>query len=473
MTISTENIEALKNIVGENGFHETEKDIAPHAADWRGRKNGKTPLVLFPKSTEQVSDIVRTAYENNIKLVPQGGNTGLVLGGIPSDIGDEIIINLSKMNKIIDVDAESYTLTCEAGAILQQVQEAALENNRLFPLSLAAEGSCQVGGNIATNAGGIHVLRYGNMREQLLGLEVVLPNGDVWDGLKALRKDNSGYDLKQMFIGAEGTLGVVTKATLKLVPKPTSIETAMIGVASPDDAISLLAHLRASLGDGLVAFEIFPHTGLEIVIKNIANSRNPMEKPSKWYAICELWGFEAQEKLNDRFTQTLMTSCENGLAEDVVLATSEGQRKDFWSLRENFAPALKMAGAGFAFDISVPISKISDFLSEADAAVKGHIEGIKTIPFGHAGDGNLHYNIAPPDGMSTAKLLEYREEIVRIVHDIAIKLEGSIAAEHGVGTQKAGEILRYKSKSEMALFKAVKNSLDPKGIMNPGRIISL
>ena len=473
MTISTKNIEALKNIVGKNGFHETEKDIAPHAADWRGRKSGKTPLVLFPKSTEQVSDIVRTAYENNIKLVPQGGNTGLVLGGIPSDIGDEIIINLSKMNKIIDVDAESYTLTCEAGAILQTVQEAALDNNRLFPLSLAAEGSCQIGGNIATNAGGIHVLRYGNMREQVLGLEVVLPNGDIWDGLKSLRKDNAGYDLKQMFIGSEGTLGIVTKATLKLVPKPTSIETAMLGVDKVEDAISLLAHLRATLGDGLVAFEIFPHTGLEIVIKNIPNSRNPMNQPSKWYAICELWGFETQEKLNDRFTQTLMTSCENGLAEDVVLATSEGQRKDFWNLREMFAPALKMEGAGFAFDVSIAVSQIPNFLTTANQAVDNVLKGVRVIPFGHAGDGNIHYNIAPPIGMGVEELLTYREEIVRKVHDIVHELNGSIAAEHGVGTQKAGELLRYKSKSEMAMFKALKNALDPKGLMNPGRIISL
>ena len=472
MTVLEKTIQEFKNIVGDNGYLDEAKDVKPYEDDWRGRKSGKTPLVLFPNSTEQVSKIARTANDNNVKLVPQGGNTGLVLGGIPSDDGDEVVINLSRMNKIINIDPNAYTLTCEAGAVLQSVQEAADERNRLFPLSLASEGSCQVGGNIATNAGGIHVLRYGNMREQVLGLEVVLPNGDIWNGIKALRKDNAGYDLKQMFIGSEGTLGIITKATLKLVPKPTSIETAMIGMENTESAIKLLAHLRASLGDGLVAFEIFPHTGLEIVIKNIPNSRNPMEQPSKWYAICEMWGFEQQEQLNDRFTKTLMECCEDGLADDVVLATSETQRKNFWDLRENFAPALKAEGAGFAFDISIPISEISNFLTKADNALEQHLTGIRTIAFGHAGDGNLHYNIAPPSGMTTPELLERRAEIVRIVHDITHNLSGSIAAEHGVGTQKAGELLLYKSETELAMFRALKNALDPKGLMNAGRIIA-
>jgi FAD/FMN-containing dehydrogenase len=472
MTVPTTALSALKNIVGDKGFIDDAKDMVPHTDDWRGRKSGKSPLILFPTTVQQVSDIVKISYENDIKLVPQGGNTGLVLGGIPSDDGDEVVVNLARMNKIINVDAESYTLTCEAGVILQSAQKAALENNRLFPLNIAAEGSCHIGGNIATNAGGIHVLRYGNMREQVLGLEVVLPNGEIWNGLKALRKDNAGYDLKQMFIGAEGTLGIITKATLKLVPKPSNIETAMIGINSPEDTISLLAHLRSTLGDGLVAFEIFPHNGLEIVLKNMPNLRNPMQKSANWYAICELWGFEDSEQLNNRFTKALMKSCDDGLARDVILASSEAQRKDFWNIRELFAPALKIEGAGIAFDISIPLSQISCFLKRADKAVKAHIKGIKTIPFGHAGDGNLHYNIAPPDGMSTDELLIRREEIVRIVHDIANDLDGSIAAEHGVGTQKTGEILRYKSASEIAMFKALKNALDPKGLMNAGRIIS-
>ena len=473
MSISAKILSNFKSIVGDSAILTEAKGKAPHEGDWRGRKSGKTPVVVLPSSTEQVASIVRICHENDIKMVPQGGNTGLVLGGIPSDDDDEVVINLSRMNKIIKVDGEAYTITVEAGVILQSVQEAAKDNDRLFPVSLAAEGSCQVGGNIATNAGGIHVLRYGNMREQVLGLEVVLANGDVWNGLKALRKDNAGYDLKQLFIGAEGTLGIITKATLKLAPQPTSIETAILGIDDPKTAIHLLSALRAKLGDGLVAFEIFPQNGLDIVLKNIPNTRSPMGETSGWYAICELWGFEEQSAMNTRFTETLLDMCEQDLAGDVVLATSEAQRKDFWGIRENMPMALKMEGAGFAFDISVPLSKIPDFLEKADKAVAQLIPNIRTIPFGHAGDGNLHYNIAPPKDMSVEELLTRREEIVRIVHDITYALDGSIAAEHGVGTQKVGEVAHYKSATELAMFKVLKTAYDPKGLLSPGRIIKI
>lgn len=471
--VSDHDLNKLKSIVGDKNYYDTPQDKAPFEADWRGRKSGKTPLVLFPTTTKVVSKVVTYCHQNGIKMVPQGGNTGLVMGGIPSDGADEIIINLSRMNEISNIDPKAYTITCQAGATLQSVQEAATEKNRLFPLSLAAEGSCQIGGNIATNAGGIHVLRYGNMREQILGLEVVLPNGEIWNGLKSLRKDNAGYDLKQIFIGAEGTLGIITEANMKLYPKPSHIATAAIGFKTMERGLNIFSSLREAMGDNLVAFEIFPQNGLDIVLKHLPQARAPLNVSTHFYAIAEIWAFSDPDEMDKQFSEQLMRLIEQNQAQDIALIQNQGQRENLWTIRESLAPALKREGAGFAFDLSIPISQIPEFLDQAARGLEQFMKGIQIIAFGHLGDGNIHYNIAPPKGMDVSKILEKRSEVQTLMHDLTYEFSGSIAAEHGVGVQKVDALAHYKSPTERALFKSLKQALDPKNLMNAGRIIKL
>jgi len=470
-TASSDKFDGLRSILGANGYLDKAADMVPYVTDWRGRASGKAAFVALPSCTEEVAKVVKHCAANQITIIPQGGNTGLVLGGVPTTAGDELVISLKRMNHVTEVDEQSYTLTCEAGCILQNIQNAASDVDRLFPLSLAAEGSCTIGGNISTNAGGIHVLRYGNMREQVLGLEVVMANGEVWDGLKGLRKDNAGYDLKQLFIGGEGTLGIVTKACLKLYPKPTIIETAAIGLDSPEAAIKTLAELRARIGDAVVAFEIFPHQGLEFVLKHIEGTRPMLEGEHPWYAIAEVWGFAGDEQLKDRFMATLAGLLDDGQASDIALAQSVAHRQDFWRVREEFAIALKTEGAGFAFDVSVPVRRIPEFIERAAPKMQAILPGIRPVPFGHAGDGNLHYNMAAPLDASEADVLAKKEEITRAVHDLANAMDGSIAAEHGMGRQKAKEFTRYASQVEQGMSRAIKAALDPSGLFSPGRIL--
>ena len=464
-------IDEIKEAVGPKGYHQDIRTMAPYLADWRGNFSGSASIIVMPKSTAEVSAVVKICARNGVAMVPQGGNTGLVRGGIPTDAGDQVVINLSRMNKILEVDAASFTLTTEAGATTEAVQQAAREADRLFPLSLAAEGSCQIGGNIATNAGGIHVLRYGNSRDLVLGLEVVLPDGQIWDGQSALRKDNTGYDLKQLFIGAEGSLGIITGAVLKLFPAPKAIETAFIGCNSAEDALSMLARFREVKGDHLTAFEIFPRQGLELVLKHIPNTRDPLADAHPWYALVEFWAANADEPLKDAMEQMLAKMLEAGLGSDAAIPASIEQRKAMWKLRESFAEALRAEGAGLAFDISVPVARIPEFIARADEAVEALLPGALAVGFGHAGDGNVHYNLGPPPGMARQELMAIADKLSRAVHDIVVGLGGSISAEHGIGRQRRAELAHYKDDLSLSMMRGIKASLDPENLMNPGVIL--
>jgi len=460
-------IEGIKGIVGPKGYMDDPRLMAPYVADWRGRYQGQTPIVVMPASTYEVSEILILCNRTGTPVVPQGGNTGLVLGGVPTDDGTQVVLNLSRMNKVLDIDPQGLSMTVEAGASLQSIQEAAQKHGLLFPLSLASEGSCQIGGNISTNAGGIHVLRYGNTRELVLGLEAVLPSGEVWNGMTALRKDNTGYDLKQMFIGAEGTLGVVTRASLKLYPAPKTVETAFIGMESVDAAMSMLQALSAGVGERLTAFEIFPRNGLEKVLKHIPDTRDPMGAPCPWYAVVDLWSVMKDDTLGDTFANLLVECMENGHALDAVYIQNETQRAEVWKLRETFAESLKKEGAGFAFDISVPLSQIPSFIEEGIAAVERILPNAMCVPFGHAGDGNIHFNIGP-NGSAPEDVKAKAADISKAINDIAVAKGGSISAEHGIGRYRKADLNHYKDPLEMNMMKTLKTALDPNGIMNPG-----
>jgi D-lactate dehydrogenase (cytochrome) len=468
-------IDEIKEAVGPKGYTEDIRVMAPYLADWRGNYSGAAAIVVLPKSTAEVSAVVKICAAAGIAMVPQGGNTGLVRGGVPTEAGDQIVINLSRMNKVLEVDALSFTLKTESGATLQSIQEAAKEADRLFPLSLAAEGSCQIGGNIGTNAGGIHVLRYGNTRDLVLGLEVVLPDGQIWNGQTALRKDNTGYDLKQLFIGAEGTLGIVTGAVLKLFPAPKAIETAFIGCASAEAALAMLARFREVRGDHLTAFEIFPRQGLELVLKNIPGTRDPLAEAHPWYAVVEFWAANADEPLKDAMEAILAELMDGGpdggFCSDAAIPATIEQRNAIWKLRESFAEALRAEGAGFAFDVSVPVARIPEFIAKADAAVEALLPGAITVGFGHAGDGNIHYNLGPPPGMALEELVKLAGALSRAVHDIVVDLNGSISAEHGIGRQRAAELAHYKDEMSLAMMRSIKAGLDPENLMNPGVIL--
>ncbi len=461
----------IGNILGPNGILTGLEDMAPHLTDWRGRHTGKAALVALPKSTAEVSAVVKICAENNIPMVPQGGNTGLVQGGVPDASGDQVVINLKRMNRILEINPGDYAATVEAGVVLAGLQAAAKEQDLLFPLSLAAEGSCQIGGNIATNAGGIHVMRFGPMRDLVLGLEVVLASGEIWDGLKTLRKDNTGYDLKQLFIGAEGTLGIITRATLKLFPAPKTAETAIIGGKCVEDLLAILARLQKRFGDKVSAYEIFPRTALEMVLLHIPGTRPPFQQSHAWYAVTDLWEVTPNPSLGSDLEKELAACLGKGLAGDAVAARSLEQAKDFWKLREAIAEAQKLDGDGIKHDVSIPPGVIPEFIRRADAALEKIIPGFKRIAFGHAGDGNIHYDPCPPPGMEQKTFLRFRNEVNRAVHDIVADLRGSISAEHGIGATRLSELAHYKPKGDLALSRAIKQAFDPKGLMNPGKLI--
>ena len=466
-------IEGIKGIVGPKGYMDDPRLMAPYLADWRGRYQGNAPIVVMPSSTYEVSEILILCNRTGTPVVPQGGNTGLVLGGVPTDDGTQIVINLSRMNKVLDVDVKGLSMTVEAGASLHSIQQAAKEHGLLFPLSLASEGTCQIGGNISTNAGGIHVLRYGNTRELILGLEAVLPTGEVWNGMTSLRKDNTGYDLKQLFIGAEGTLGIVTQASLKLYPAPKTIETAFIGMESVEAAMTMLETIMEGVGERLTAFEIMPRAGIEKVLKHIPDTRDPLATPCPWYAVIDLWSVMKDDILGETFANLLAECMEKGLALDAAYIQNETQRADVWKLRETFAEALKKEGAGFAFDISVPVSKIPSFINEGIEAVSSILPGAISVPFGHAGDGNIHFNIGPGTITDMDVLKAKAADISTAINDIAVGMGGSISAEHGIGRYRKADLNHYKDPLEMNMMKAVKKSLDPNAIMNPGVFFDL
>lgn len=463
-------LEQLVAIVGADNVVTAEAEMAPHLVDWRGRYRGAARCVVRPATTNEVSAVVCACAQAGVAMVPQGGNTSLCGAGIPDAGGEAVLINLTRMNKIRAIDPANSTITVDAGCVLQAVQEAAFEVGRLFPLSLAAEGSCQVGGNLSTNAGGVQVLRYGNTRELTLGLEVVMPSGEVWDGLRGLRKDNTGYDLKHLFIGAEGTLGIITGVVLKLFPLPQATVTAWLAIDSPLRAVQLLGEMQAAFGATLTACELVSEVALGLVLKHIPGVQSPLSQ-SSWHLLIELSGPGDEASLREALERFLEQAFENEAISDAVLAQSVEQARRLWALRESIGEAQKIEGLSIKHDISVPISCIGEFVERTDAALQEAFPGIRIVAFGHVGDGNLHYNQSKPAAAENAAFIAVQPQVDQIVHDLVYQLGGSIRAEHGIGQLKREELLRYKSPLEMQMMRCVKRALDPQGLMNPGKVL--
>jgi FAD/FMN-containing dehydrogenase len=468
MPIGDALFDRLKAVVGPKGFSEDPTEIAPHLAEWRGRYRGTTPLLLKPQSTAEVSAILSICNETRTAIVPQGGNTGLVGGQIP--VGGELLLGIERMNRIRRIDSDDMSAVVDAGVVLAQLQNAAEQAQVYFPLSLASEGSAMIGGNISTNAGGVNVLRYGSMRQLVLGLEVVLADGRVLDLLRTLRKDNTGYDLKQLFIGAEGTLGVITAAALKLFAKPRARETALVAIRDPRAAIALLRRLEDATGGLVSAFELMPRLGIDLVLTHIPGTGDPLNKSSPWYVLAEVTSGDAFP-LRTVVEETIAAAIEAGLATDAALAANETRRAALWRLRESFSEAQKREGASIKHDVSVPVHAIPDFLARGCAAVEAAVPGVRAVPFGHLGDGNIHFNFSAPERGDAAAFLARWEEVSRIIHDLAHDFGGSISAEHGLGIMKRDEIVRYKSVAEIDVMRALKRTLDPNNILNPGKVV--
>ena len=442
-----------------------------YCTDWRGRYSGNALAVVFPADTQQVSGVVKLCAENNTAIVPQGGNTGACGGSVPlASNTPQLVLNLSRMNRIRALDASNYTMTVEAGCTLASVREAAVQANRLFPLGLTAIApQCEIGGNLSTNAGGISVLRYGNMRDLVLGLEVVLPDGRIWNGLRSLRKDNTGYDLKQLFIGAEGTLGIITAAVLKLFPLPQSIATACVAVRDPAAAVELLAHLRTACGDRISGFEIISRSCLDLVLLHIPDTREPFAARHAWIVLIEL--SDVLQVSLDAPLRAALQGFGAGVIEFEVTAENE-RAESWWKLRKNISEAQKREGISVKHDVSVPVSRVAEFIEGADAALRAAFSNIRIVAFGHIGDGNIHYNASMPDPkQNTAFIARSEREVNRIVYEVVARLIGSISAEHGLGQLKREEITHYKSALELELMRNIKHTLDPRGLMNPGKVI--
>jgi FAD/FMN-containing dehydrogenase len=456
-------VSRLKAVLGEEGWSQDPARLAPKLVEWRDRWSGTTPLLVLPRTTADVAAIVGVCAASGVPITPQGGNTGLVGGQIPQG---EILLSLERMSAVRDVDALDDVIVAEAGVTLAAAHEAAAAAGRRFPLSVASEGSATIGGLVSTNAGGTAVLRYGTMREQVLGLEAVLPNGEVWNGLKRLRKDNTGYDLKQLLIGAEGTLGVVTAASLKLQPILASRAVAFVGLKSPHDAIRLLAKGKDETGGAVEAFELIGRYGMDLVIKNIPGSREPLAGRHAWYVLIETASGEpgAAEAAMERL---LAAALDSGLIEDAAIAQTQAQAKAFWALRENQSSAQKPEGAAWKHDVSVPVSRIADFIAEANAAIAQRFPGTVVTAFGHVGDGNVHYDVLARPGADQAAHIARRDEGAHLVYEIIARMGGSISAEHGLGTMKTTEALAFKSPVEVAALRAIRAALDPGRIMNP------
>ncbi len=463
-------IDALAAIAGSDAVL-SGADASPYCTDWRGRYSGQALAVVFPSDTQQVSAVVKLCAEKNIAIVPQGGNTSLCGASVPlADESRQIVINLSRMARIREVDANNYTLTVEAGCKLAALYEAAEQVNRLFPLGLTAIAPhCEIGGNLSTNAGGIGVLRYGNARDLVLGLEVVLPDGRIWEGLRALRKDNTGYDLKHLFIGAEGTLGIITAAVLKLYPRPQSVATACIVVRDPAAAVALLAHLRATCGDKIGGFEIVSRSCLELVFKHIPGTDEPFADKQEWIVITQL--ADVLDAPLDAALSAALEMFEDGVLEYTVTSDT-AQAERWWKLRKNISEAQKLEGVSIKHDVAVPVSHVAEFIALASDSLRAAFLGIRIVAFGHMGDGNIHYNISMLDAAQNTDFIEQREhEVNRIVYAVVAELNGSISAEHGLGQLKREEITHYKSPLELELMRSIKRTLDPQGLMNPGKVL--
>ena len=461
----------LRTLLGPSGFIDDPALIAPHLIDFRRLYHGATPFILRPASTAEVATTVQICAEHRVPIVPQGGNTSYCGGATPDPSGSQVLLSLERLNRIRALDAEGFSVTAEAGCTLLDIQTAADDAQRLFPLSLGSEGTCQIGGNISTNAGGTAVLRYGMMRELVLGLEVVLPDGRVLDQLRTLRKDNTGYDVKQWFIGAEGTLGVITAACLKLFPRPAAHVTAFIAIEELDHAVALLSEVRNRMGDAVVAFEVMPRFALELALKHLPGVRNPLSSMHPWYVLAEVAVNGSSEAASERFAGLLAAAVEAGKARDAVLAASETQRLAMWHIRENIPAAQSREGASLKHDISLPIAAIPAFVKAAGSAALAQAPGARMVAYGHLGDGNLHFNFSQPTTQSAAEFLARADAVKHVVHDLVASHGGSISAEHGIGQLKVDELRRYEDPVAWELMRTLKSALDPRNLMNPGKVL--
>lgn len=464
-------LDECRTAIGADYVLTNEADTAPYLTDWRQRATGKALAIVKPGSTQEVAALVRLCNQHHIPIVPQGGNTGLVLGSIPDLQGNAIVLSLTRLNRVRNVDTTNNTMTVESGCILQNVQEAATAAERLFPLSLAAEGSCTIGGNLSTNAGGTAVLRYGNARDLCLGLEVVTAQGEIWNGLRGLRKDNTGYDLRDLYIGAEGTLGIITAAVLKLFPQPQAQLTALVAMRTPDDALKLLSLAQNRCGAILTGFELMSDFCLSLVHKHFPNMRMPFPQASAQYVLLELSDNESTDHATAMLEEVVTSGLELGIIHDAVVATSIAQSEALWHLREHIPLAQAQEGKNIKHDISIPISRIGEFISTTDRQLQEQFPSCRMVTFGHLGDGNLHYNVSAPEGEQNDAFIARQADVNRVVHDSVHQFGGSISAEHGLGALKRDEIRRYKSDVEIKLMQSVKQAFDPLNIMNPGKVI--
>ena len=463
--------QTLVDIVGPDGILTDAADIAPYLTDHRNLYQGRALAVIVPRSVEQISRLLRFCNENRIGVVPHGGNTGYCGGATPDESGNQVVVSLRRMNRIRGVDALNYSLVAEAGCILADVQRAADEAERFFPLSLGSEGTCQIGGNLSTNAGGLSVLRYGMMRELVLGLEVVLADGRVLSSLSALRKDNTGYDIKSLFLGAEGTLGIITAASVKLFPKIRSSATAFVAVPKVRAAVDLLARLREASGDRISSFELIPRIGVELTTQHIPGVIDPLQQPYSWYILCELTSARAADPLDTIMEEALGAALEDGLVLDAALARNERERAALWKLRETIPEAQRLDGASLKHDISVTITALPDFVERASRWVEDNVPDGRLVIYGHVGDGNLHFNLNQAPGSDRNIFLAREPAIKRALHDLVSEFGGSFSAEHGIGRLKVGELEHYASPVEIDLMRAVKKALDPNGVLNPGKVL--
>jgi len=467
-------LSALRHVVGD-AYVLTEGDLTGYEQDWRKRERGHALAVVRPATTREVSAVVKACAAAGVSLVPQGGNTGLVAGSTPDASGRQVVLNLGRMAAIRQLDADNLTVTVEAGCVLQNLQQAMEQQGFLFPLSLAAEGSCMIGGNLASNAGGTQVLRYGNARELCLGLEVVTPQGDVWNGLSGLRKDNTGYDLRNLFVGSEGTLGVITAATLKLYPLPAATLTAWAAVPSLASAVALLGLAQKHLGAGLTGFEAMGQFALSLVGKHMPQLRVPFlgDAATPYCVLLENSDSESEEHARAQFERLLETAFDAGVVTDAVVAENIGQANGLWHIRESIPMAQAEEGLNVKHDISVPISRIAEFVEVTDALLREEIPGVRLVNFGHLGDGNLHYNVQAPESGDAAEFLREQEERVNdLVYRSVASFDGSFSAEHGVGGLKVHKLEEYKDPAALAMMRSIKGALDPQNIMNPGRVLA-
>ena len=461
----------IRAALGPTGCLEAPADVEPFLVDFRGLFHGATPLVACPASTAEVAAVLAICHELRVGVVPHGGNTSYCGGATPGERGDQVVLSLRRLDRIRGVDAANFSMTVEAGCLLANVQAAAEAADRYFPLALGSEGSCQIGGNLSTNAGGLNALRYGVARDLVLGLEVVLADGRTLDGLTSLRKDNTGYDLRDLFIGAEGTLGVITAASLKLFPRPRSVETAFLAVPDLAAAVQLLGRLRTATGDAVTSFEFLPRSAVALTVRHIPGVADPLDRPHDAYVLCEVATARDDTALRGLLEATLAEAMAAGLVHDAVMATSLAQRAALWKLRESVPEAQRAEGASIKHDVSVPVAALPEFAAEATAAVLAIVPAGRMVASGHVGDGNLHFNVSVPAGGDDREFLAHAGAIHDAVHAIVRRYRGSISAEHGIGRLKVEALARHKSAVDLDVMRAIKRALDPHGILNPGKVL--